>query len=275
MSDSNSQASFSFLDEVEKIDPPAKPNRKPLRPPKQIEVTEDSTQPVEQEAVGEAVIPASVATIGESATWMDEPAQPSDIVDEVTIAVPDTEISIEEDTKEEIMNTEREEVDLLQKVEATEEIIAPAQENGTIETEDEEGVMYERRTGIRGRRSVKQNSLAADFINVPQDEVLFQKQYYSMGEVTAMFKENHSLIRYWESEFDILKPKKNAKGDRYFRPIDVKNLHLIYDLLRKRKFTIEGAKEYLKNNKHAEEKFAAVQSLQKIKNFFLELKANL
>ncbi|MCH5599894.1 MerR family transcriptional regulator [Niabella ginsengisoli] len=112
-------------------------------------------------------------------------------------------------------------------------------------------------------------------IEMPDDEVLFSRQYYSMGEVTTMFRENHSLIRYWESEFDILKPKKNGKGDRFFRPVDVKNLYLIYDLLRRRKFTIEGAREYLKNNKKAEEKFAAVQSLEKIKSFFLELKATL
>ena len=90
-----------------------------------------------------------------------------------------------------------------------------------------------------------------------------------------MFRENQSLIRYWESEFDILEPRKNRKGDRFFRPVDIKNLVLIYDLLRRRKFTIEGAKDYLKKNKKAEEKFAAIRSLQKIRSFLLELKANL
>ena len=125
----------------------------------------------------------------------------------------------------------------------------------------------------RGRKSVKEHTLAAEAIEMPDEETLFSKHYYSMGEVTAMLKENHSLIRYWESEFDILKPKKNGKGDRFFRPADVKNLFLIYDLLRRRKFTIEGAREYLKNNKKADEKFAAIQSLEKIKSFFLELKA--
>ena len=90
-----------------------------------------------------------------------------------------------------------------------------------------------------------------------------------------MFRENQSLIRYWESEFDILEPRKNRKGDRFFRPVDIKNLVLIYDLLRRRKFTIEGAKDYLKKNKKAEEKFAAIHSLQKIRGFLLELKANL
>jgi len=127
----------------------------------------------------------------------------------------------------------------------------------------------------RGRRSLKEIGQKAELIDVPDDEVLFQKQYYSMGDVATMFRENQSLIRYWETEFDILQPKKNKKGDRFFRPVDVKNLVLIYDLLRRRKFTIEGAKDYLKKNKKAEEKFVMIQSLEKIKSFLLELKASL
>ncbi|MBL7745730.1 MAG: MerR family transcriptional regulator [Chitinophagaceae bacterium] len=127
----------------------------------------------------------------------------------------------------------------------------------------------------RGRRSLKEAGLTADLINVPADEELFKKQYYAIGEVATMFRENQSLIRYWETEFDILQPRKNRKGDRFFRPVDIKNLVMIYDLLRRRKFTIEGAKDYLKKNKNAEEKFAMIQSLEKIKSFFLELKASL
>ena len=130
-------------------------------------------------------------------------------------------------------------------------------------------------TGKRGRKSLKEIALSADLIQVPEDEILFKKQYYAIGEVAGMFRENQSLIRYWESEFDILEPRKNRKGDRFFRPVDIKNLVLIYDLLRRRKFTIEGAKDYLKKNKKAEEKFAAIHSLQKIRGFLLELKANL
>ncbi len=130
-------------------------------------------------------------------------------------------------------------------------------------------------SGKRGRRSLKEMGLTSDLIQVPDDEILFQKQYYSIGEVATMFRENQSLIRYWETEFDILQPRKNRKGDRFFRPVDIKNLVMIYDLLRRRKFTIEGAKEYLKKNKKAEEKFAAIQSLEKIKSFLLELKASL
>ncbi len=130
-------------------------------------------------------------------------------------------------------------------------------------------------SGKRGRRSLKDSALQDDLVQVPEDEVLFKKQYYSIGEVATMFRENQSLIRYWETEFDILQPRKNRKGDRFFRPVDIKNLVLIYDLLRRRKFTIEGAKDYLKKNKKAEEKFAVIQSLQKLKGFLLELKANL
>ncbi|HWR32729.1 MAG TPA: MerR family transcriptional regulator [Chitinophagaceae bacterium] len=130
-------------------------------------------------------------------------------------------------------------------------------------------------SGKRGRRSLKEIGINADLINIPPDDILFQKQYYSIGEVAAMFRENQSLIRYWETEFDILQPRKNRKGDRFFRPVDIKNLVMIYDLLRRRKFTIEGAKDYLKKNKRSEEKFAMMQSLEKIKGFLLELKANL
>ena len=127
----------------------------------------------------------------------------------------------------------------------------------------------------RGRPSLKEIDINADLIEIPPDEILFQKQYYSIGQVAKWFRVNQSLVRYWETEFDILEPRKNRKGDRFFRPIDVKNLLLIYDLLRRRKFTLEGAKDYLKNSKKAEEKFTMIQSLEKIKAFFLELKATL
>ncbi|HVM86547.1 MAG TPA: MerR family transcriptional regulator [Puia sp.] len=127
----------------------------------------------------------------------------------------------------------------------------------------------------RGRKSIKQTEAEADLINIPEDDELFKKQYYSIGEVAEMFRVNHSLLRYWENEFDIIQPRKNRKGDRHFRPVDIKNLHLIYHLLRQRKYTIEGAKDFLKKNKKTEERFTAIQKLQQIKSFLLELKANL
>ena len=101
------------------------------------------------------------------------------------------------------------------------------------------------------------------------------KLYYTIGEVAEMFKVNTSLIRFWEKEFSIINPKKNKKGDRYFRPIDVKNLVLIYDLLRRRKFTIEGARDFLKKNRKADEKFTLIQSLQQLRSFLIEIRSNL
>lgn len=127
----------------------------------------------------------------------------------------------------------------------------------------------------RGRKSLKEVSAEAHLIEIPADEVLFSKQYYTMGEVSEMFRVNQSLLRFWETEFDILQPKKNKKGDRYFRPVDIKNLHLIYHLLRQKKYTIEGAKEFLKKNKKAEERFAVIQRLEQIKAFLIEWKAQL
>jgi DNA-binding transcriptional MerR regulator len=127
----------------------------------------------------------------------------------------------------------------------------------------------------RGRKSQKTFAAEADLVDVPEDEILFQKHYYSIGEVSQMFRVNASLLRFWESEFDILQPRKNRKGDRLFRPVDIKNLLLIYDLLRRRKLTIDGAKDFLKNNKKSQERFEMIQSLKKIKSFLLEIKASL
>lgn len=127
----------------------------------------------------------------------------------------------------------------------------------------------------RGRKSIKEFSASAGELSVPEDAVLFQKQYYAIGDVAEMFNENISLIRYWSNEFTILKPKKNKKGDRFFRPEDIKNLKIIYHLLRERKYTLAGAREFLKNNKIAGEKQELIESLEKVKSFLLELKVNL
>jgi DNA-binding transcriptional MerR regulator len=160
-------------------------------------------------------------------------------------------------------------------------LVEPEQGNQDVHEEiDEQETMvleeHKKKTlSKRGRPSLKEIDINADLVQIPPDDILFQKQYYSIGEVAKWFRVNQSLVRYWETEFDILQPRKNRKGDRFFRPIDVKNLLLIHDLLRRRKFTLEGAKEFLKNSKKAEEKFAMVQSLEKIKGFFLELKASL
>lgn len=75
-----------------------------------------------------------------------------------------------------------------------------------------------------------------------------EKVYYSIGEVAEMFSVNPSLIRFWEKEFDILRPKKNAKGNRLFTPRDVKYLHMIYHLVKEKGYTLQGAKDALKEN---------------------------
>ena len=126
----------------------------------------------------------------------------------------------------------------------------------------------------RGRKSLKEMGEDAEQLNIPADEELFQKQYYSIGEVATMFNVNGSLLRFWEAEFS-MDLRKNRKGDRFFKPEDIKTLSVIYDLLRRRKFTIEGAKDYLKKNKQAEEKYGMIESLRKMKAFLLELKAHL
>lgn len=127
----------------------------------------------------------------------------------------------------------------------------------------------------RGRLKMSEMAASVQRIEIPDDEILFSKSYYSMGAVTEMFKVNPSLIRFWESEFKILKPKKNGKGDRFFRPEDVKNLKLIHHLLRERKYTIQGAKEFLRKNDDALLKENAIESLKKLKAFLSELKTNL
>jgi DNA-binding transcriptional MerR regulator len=127
----------------------------------------------------------------------------------------------------------------------------------------------------RGRKSIREMSRDAALVEIPPDEQLFSKQYYGIGEVATMFNVNASLLRFWESEFDILKPRKNKKGDRFFRPEDIKNLQQIHHLLRERKYTIEGAREFIKKSGRRQQQFEAIESLKKIRAFLLELKTGL
>jgi DNA-binding transcriptional MerR regulator len=84
---------------------------------------------------------------------------------------------------------------------------------------------------------------------LPYKETDIVKLYYSIGEVSAMFDVNTSLIRFWEKEFDIIKPKKNKKGNRLFTKEDIDNFKVIYNLVKEQGLTLEGAKKYLKGNK--------------------------
>lgn len=127
----------------------------------------------------------------------------------------------------------------------------------------------------RGRKSLKEVADDPDLMKA-LDAIPLDKQYYSISEVATMFRVNTSLIRYWENEFDILQPKKNRKGDRLFRQEDIQHLKLIYHLLRERKYTIEGAKQKLKEDrKLAARSFEMVQALLKVKGFLTELKEQL
>ena len=103
-----------------------------------------------------------------------------------------------------------------------------------------------------------------------------EKRYYSIGEVAKAFKVNTSLIRFWEKEFDVIKPKKNAKGNRKFTPEDIKNLELIYHLVKDRGFTLEGAKTHLKEEKQKTlSNFDIVRKLEKIKTSLINIKNQL
>tara|TARA_R110002020_G_scaffold296658_1_gene512280 strand:+ start:63548 stop:63877 length:330 start_codon:yes stop_codon:yes gene_type:complete len=103
-----------------------------------------------------------------------------------------------------------------------------------------------------------------------------EKLYYSIGEVARAFEVNTSLIRFWEKEFDALKPKKNAKGNRKFTPEDIKNLELIFHLVKERGFTLEGAKTHLKENKrNTLDKFQLIRKLETIKAQLNDLKDQL
>lgn len=103
-----------------------------------------------------------------------------------------------------------------------------------------------------------------------------EKRYYTIGELAKAFDVNASLIRFWDKEFDVLKPKKNAKGNRMFTPEDVKNLQLIYHLVKERGFTLEGAKVHLKESqKKTMDKFEIIHKLELIKTQLINIKNEL
>ena len=103
-----------------------------------------------------------------------------------------------------------------------------------------------------------------------------QKLYYSIGEVADIFKVNTSLIRYWEKEFKVIKPKKNKKGNRLFTQKDIDNFHLIFHLVKERGMTLTGAKNKLKENKDDTlNNFEVIKSLKNIKDMLLEIKEEL
>ena len=102
------------------------------------------------------------------------------------------------------------------------------------------------------------------------------KLFYSISEVAAMFDANASLIRFWEKEFDIIKPTKNAKGNRLFTQKDIDNIALVHHYVKERRLTLEGARQKIRQNRDdAEHTFQIVQSLKKVKAMLLEIKENI
>ncbi len=103
-----------------------------------------------------------------------------------------------------------------------------------------------------------------------------KKLYYTIGEVSNIFNVNASLIRYWEKEFQIIKPKKNKKGNRLFTQKDIDNFHLIYHLVKERGMTLKGAKMKLKENKDDTlNNFEVVKTLKNIRKMLVDIKDSL
>lgn len=103
-----------------------------------------------------------------------------------------------------------------------------------------------------------------------------EKRYYGIGEVARAFDVNTSLIRFWEKEFDVLQPKKNAKGNRKFTPKDIANLELIYHLVKERGFTLEGAKIHLKENRQKTlDNYEIIRKLERVKAELTKIKDQL
>ena len=103
-----------------------------------------------------------------------------------------------------------------------------------------------------------------------------EKIFYKISEVAEMFNVNISAVRFWEKEFDILKPKTNKKGNRLFTSKDIKNIKIIYHLLKERGFTLEGAKKKLKENKtDTIDNIEIVNYLKDLRGFLVKLREEL
>jgi len=111
---------------------------------------------------------------------------------------------------------------------------------------------------------------------MPYKELKVEKLYYSIGEVAEMLEVPVSTVRFWENEFDILKPMKNKKGNRLFTPADIKNLRIIHHLVKDEGMTLSGAKKRLSDKwGETDFKFEINESLQKIKSILLDIKESI
>jgi DNA-binding transcriptional MerR regulator len=113
---------------------------------------------------------------------------------------------------------------------------------------------------------------------MPYKEKEIEKKYYTIGEVAAMFKVATSMIRFWESEFEIIKPGKNKKGNRVFTKKDVESVKLVYHLVKEKGYTLQGAREFIKNSQEEgtiTDNSAMIKSLSNIRSFLVELQESL
>jgi len=111
---------------------------------------------------------------------------------------------------------------------------------------------------------------------MPKLKANIEKLFYPIGEVAQIYNVNVSLIRFWEKEFDILKPKKNKKGNRMFTKTDMGNLDIIFHLVKERGFTLEGAKKKLKENKEDTiDSISIIKKLKEIRGFLTDLREEL
>jgi DNA-binding transcriptional MerR regulator len=111
---------------------------------------------------------------------------------------------------------------------------------------------------------------------MPYKEKKVEKLFYAIGEVSEMLEVPVSTVRFWENEFDILKPRKNKKGNRLFTPVDIKNLKIIHHLLKEKGMTLAGAKKQLMEKwDETDYKYEINESLKNIKNILLEIRNNI
>ena len=111
---------------------------------------------------------------------------------------------------------------------------------------------------------------------MPYKEKQIEKKYYTIGEVASMFNVATSLIRFWETEFDIIEPRKNKKGNRQFTKEDIEDIKLIYHLVKERGFTLQGAKDFLRLDlQAARDKMDLIESLSNVKTFLQQVRSQM
>ncbi len=158
----------------------------------------------------------------------------------------------------------------------------------TVETEEDAFPKKKKRGRKKGavRKNVAKGSKMkvngkevenkSNYLNIPDDETLNKKLYWGISEVAVMFGVANSLIRFWTNEFAVITPRKGVGSHRFYRTEDIRKLELIYDLIRVKQFSIDGARKYLTNNKEEiDVQTEVMQSLTKFKTFLMELKTSI